>query len=42
LTKKLKVTAHRFSASAKTKIEQAGGEAVVLPGKTPVKDKRPS
>lgn len=42
LTKKLKVSAHRFSASAKTKIEQAGGEAVVLPGKTPVRDKRPS
>jgi large subunit ribosomal protein L15 len=42
LTKKLKVTAHRFSQSAKTKIEQAGGEAVVIPGKIPVKDKKPS
>jgi len=33
LTKKLKVIAHRFSQSAKEKIEQAGGEAVVLTGK---------
>ncbi|RMG05030.1 MAG: ribosomal protein L15 family protein, partial [Planctomycetota bacterium] len=36
LTKKLKVSAHRFSASAKEKIEAAGGEVVVLPGKAPV------
>ena len=36
LTKKLKVAAHRFSDSAKEKIEKAGGEAVVLPGKKPV------
>jgi large subunit ribosomal protein L15 len=36
LTKKLKVTAHRFSKSALAKIEQAGGEAIVLPGKKPV------
>lgn len=36
LTKKLKVSAHRFSQSAKEKIEKAGGEAVVLPGKAPV------
>ena len=36
LSKKLKVSAHRFSASAKDKIAQAGGEVVVLPGKTPV------
>ena len=36
LTKKLKVSAHRFSASAKEKIEKAGGEVVVLPGKAPV------
>jgi large subunit ribosomal protein L15 len=36
LTKKLKVTAHRFSATAKEKIEQAGGEIVVLPGKAKV------
>lgn len=32
LTKKLKVTAHRFSKSAEEKIRQAGGETVVLPG----------
>lgn len=31
LTKELKVCAHRFSGSAKEKIEKAGGEAVVLP-----------
>lgn len=36
LTKKLKVSAHRFSESAKEKIEKAGGEVVVLPGKAPV------
>ena len=36
LTKKLKVSAHRFSKSAQEKIEKAGGEVVVLPGKTPV------
>jgi large subunit ribosomal protein L15 len=33
LSKKLKVSAHRFSAQALAKIEKAGGEAVVLPGK---------
>lgn len=36
LTKKLKVSAHRFSKSAAEKIAKAGGEAVVLPGKAPV------
>ena len=36
LTKKLKVSAHRFSRSAREKIEKAGGEALVLPGKKPV------
>ncbi|MFZ5829273.1 MAG: 50S ribosomal protein L15 [Planctomycetota bacterium] len=36
LTKKLKITAHQFSKSALEKIQQAGGEAVVLPGKKPV------
>lgn len=36
LTKKLKVSAHRFSGSAKEKIEKAGGEVVVLPGKAPL------
>ncbi|MEQ8790041.1 MAG: 50S ribosomal protein L15 [Pirellulaceae bacterium] len=40
LTKKLKVSAHRFSASAREKIEKAGGEVVVLPGKTPVEEKK--
>jgi len=36
LSKKLKVNAHRFSESAKEKIEKAGGEIAVLPGKAPV------
>jgi large subunit ribosomal protein L15 len=36
LTKKLKISAHRFSQSALAKIQQAGGEAIVLPGKKPV------
>jgi large subunit ribosomal protein L15 len=36
LTKKLKVSAHRFSESAKEKIEKAGGQAIVLPAKAPV------
>ena len=36
LTKKLKISAHRFSKSALDKIQKAGGEAVVLPGKAPV------
>ena len=36
LTKSLKISAHQFSASAKEKIEKAGGEITVLPGKKPV------
>ena len=40
LTKKLKVSAHRFSQSAKEKIEKAGGEVTILPGRTPVAEKR--
>ena len=36
LTKKLKVSAHRFSRSAAEKIQAAGGQVVVLPGKAPV------
>jgi large subunit ribosomal protein L15 len=36
LTKKLKISAHRFSASALEKIQQAGAEAIVLPGPAPV------
>ncbi len=38
LTKKLTVTAHRFSATAKEKIEAAGGTAVAL--REPVEKKR--
>lgn len=40
LTKKLTVTAHRFSATAKAKIEQAGGTCVVLPTKITVAEKK--
>lgn len=36
LTKNLKITAHQFSRSATEKIEKAGGQIVVLPGKAPV------
>jgi large subunit ribosomal protein L15 len=36
LTKSLRISAHRFSKSALEKIQQAGGEAVILPGKAPV------
>lgn len=36
LSKKLKISAHRFSKSALEKIQAAGGEAVVLPGPAPV------
>jgi len=36
LTKKLKVSAHKFSRSALDKIKKAGGETIVLPGKAPV------
>lgn len=36
LTKKLKISAHRFSAQAKAKIEEAGGEAIVLASKKPL------
>ena len=37
LKKKLKVSAHRFSKTAREKIEQAGGTVTDLPGKKPVK-----
>ena len=40
LTKKLKVSAHRFSKTAREQIEKAGGEVIVLPGRTPVKEKQ--
>ena len=36
LTKGLKIIAHQFSRTALEKIEKAGGQAVVLPGKAPV------
>jgi large subunit ribosomal protein L15 len=36
LTKGLTVSAHRFSRTAAEKIQQAGGQVVVLPGKAPV------
>jgi large subunit ribosomal protein L15 len=42
LTKKLKVSAHAFSKSAQEKIEKVGGQAIVLPGRTPVEDKKES
>ena len=40
LTKKLRVSAHRFSQTAREKIEKAGGEVIVLPGPTPVSEKQ--
>lgn len=40
LTKKLKISAHRFSKTALEKIEKAGGEVVILPGKTTVTQKQ--
>jgi large subunit ribosomal protein L15 len=36
LTKKLKISAHRFSKTALEKIQKAGAEAIVLPGPAPV------
>ena len=40
LTKKLIVSAHRFSKTAREQIEKAGGEVVVLPGKASVEAKK--
>lgn len=40
LTKKLSVTAHRFSKAAKEKIEKAGGTCVLIPGKVTVAEKK--
>ena len=40
LTKKLRISAHRFSKSAIAKIEGAGGEAVVLPGPVTVASRK--
>jgi large subunit ribosomal protein L15 len=42
LTKKLRVSAHRFSKSAEEKIRGAGGEVIVLAGRTPVESKKES
>jgi large subunit ribosomal protein L15 len=42
VTKKLKISAHRFSKSAAEKIAAAGGEAIVLPGKAPVEKEKPA
>jgi large subunit ribosomal protein L15 len=36
VTKKFKVSAHRFSKTAEEKIKAAGGEVIVLPGPAPV------
>jgi large subunit ribosomal protein L15 len=36
VTKKLKVSAHRFSKAAAEKIAKAGGETTILPGPAPV------
>jgi large subunit ribosomal protein L15 len=38
LTKALKVSAHRFSKTAREKIEKAGGQITVLASKTPVSE----
>lgn len=40
LSKKLTVSAHRFSESAKEKIEKAGGSVTVLQRRTPVAEKQ--
>jgi large subunit ribosomal protein L15 len=40
LTKKLSITAHRYSATAKEKIEKAGGTANLIPPKTTVAEKK--
>jgi large subunit ribosomal protein L15 len=40
LTKKLQVTAHRFSKSAKEKIEAAGGQVLIVPAKVSVELKK--
>ena len=40
ISKKLQVSAHKFSKSAQEKIEKAGGSVVVVPGKTPVAEKQ--
>lgn len=42
LTKKLKISAHRFSKSALEKIQQSGGEAVTLASPQPVSERTPA
>lgn len=42
VTKKLKISAHRFSKTAIEKITAAGGQAIVLPGKAPVVKQKPA
>jgi large subunit ribosomal protein L15 len=41
VTKKLKISAHRFSKTAAEKIAQAGGETTIIPGKAPVVKVKP-
>ncbi|MGQ9605327.1 MAG: 50S ribosomal protein L15 [Thermogutta sp.] len=36
LSKNLRVSAHRFSRQAREKIEKAGGQTIILPGRAPV------
>ena len=40
ITKKLTVSAHQFSASAREKLEKAGGKVEVIAGPTPVEEKK--
>ena len=40
LKKKLKISAHRFSESAKEKIEKAGGTVTIVKRRTPVAEKQ--
>lgn len=42
LTKSLKVAAHRFSGTAREKIEKAGGTVTILPGRRPAAEPPPS
>ncbi len=42
VTKKLKISAHRFSKTATEKINAAGGQAIVLPAKAPVEKLKPA
>jgi large subunit ribosomal protein L15 len=42
VTKKLKISAHRFSKTASEKIAAAGGETIVIPGPKPVVKQKPA